>query len=87
MDTPRQKLNNLPQVLERLVPAAMSELWEMLQIGPASELPAEGEAAAGGGAGAARAAAGWDLVFRGKEVRCAPPPLVLIGHAASFTPY
>jgi hypothetical protein len=46
------------QVLERLVPAAMHGLWSMLLLGPAVR-----------DAEARDAEHGWDLVFRGKEIR------------------
>jgi hypothetical protein len=45
-------------VLERLVPAAMHGLWSMLLLGPAVR-----------DAEARDAEHGWDLVFRGKEIR------------------
>jgi hypothetical protein len=45
-------------VLDRLVPAAMHGLWRMLLLGPAAR-DAEGR----------DAEHGWDLVFRGKEIR------------------
>ena len=57
------------QVLDRLVPAAMHGLWRMLLLGPAAR---DGEAR--------DPEHGWDLVYRGKEIRrdalvkrCPPP--------------